>query len=205
MEGPLAPFASDIAERSTLETLVGLGVRVADHVVVPPGEPGEHARFGQGRLVFEPGHNLGVTQFLHAGLGPHVEVLHPAGELEEGAERAEAHIHADENRHGERHDLGSRLVGFLAGFELVPVGLRSGRVNGEDIPVDGPIRGERHLGHQFDLVVVEPVQATVSNPFERGSLVLRRFLAQGEDLFPRSPSARYRLPVGVGVGERPSG
>ena len=190
MERTLAPLAGDLTESAAFEAFVGFGVGVADHVVVPAGESREHAGLRPRGLVLEPGDDLGVAELFHAGLDADSEIIHPARQLKECAERAEAHVHPHQDRHSEGHDLGTGFGGPLAGLELVLVGLGPSRVDSEDVPVDRPIRGDRHLGHQLDFVVVEPVEAAVGDPLECGALVQRGLLAKFENLVPCGPSAQ---------------
>ena len=96
-----------------------------------------------GPLV-ELGADGGVGQLLHAlGLGQAHDVA-PAGDEEERAVRAEAHVHRDERRHGQGDDLPARGGGGRRGGELVldPVG-RTG-VDGEHVPVERPLGGDAH-------------------------------------------------------------
>jgi hypothetical protein len=104
----------------------------------------------------------------------------PIGQHEQRAVVAEAHVHADEHRHRERDDACASLRRVVAETHLALVVVGAGRVDGENVPIDGALTRERHVGEQRDLVVTEAVEAAVADQLERGALVFGHDLAQRE-------------------------
>ena len=85
--------------------------------------------------------------------------------------------------------LPPRAAARLARGELVAVALGLLGVDREHVPVERPPAGERHRGHQLDLVVGEAAQAAVGDVLERGALVLAHRGAQREHFVAATPSA----------------
>ena len=115
------------------------------------------------------------------------------------------HVHAHEDGHGQGHGPSSGLCHPVAGRQLVPVVVRSGGVDGQHVPVDWSSAGQRHTGHQVDLVIAEAVQASVGHPLQSGARVIGAHGAQGDHLVDGRCAGRDREPVAVGVGERATG
>ncbi len=115
------------------------------------------------------------------------------------------HVHADEDRHGEGHDLAALLGDLVAGGQLLAVVLGAGGVDGEDVPVEGSAPGQRHAGHEVDLVLPEAVHAAVGNPLEGGAGVVGDDRRQGDDLVGGSRPGRDGHAVAVAVRERAAG
>jgi hypothetical protein len=150
---------------------VGGGVGVADDVGGPAGQAAEHpGLLAVGPLV-ERGPHGGVGQLGDALLGGQAHHVAPAGDEEEGAVGAEAHVHGHERGHGQGHDPPARLGGPGRGGQLVPDPIGRPGVDGEDVPVQRALGGDAHGGHEVDLLVAERVEAAVGDVLERGALV----------------------------------
>ena len=68
--------------------------------------------------------------------------------------------------------------------------------------LSGRWRGDAHGGHEVDLLVAERVEAAVGDVLERGALVGRHLLAEGQHLAAVGVARGDRPAVAVGVGPR---
>lgn len=75
----------------------------------------------------------------------------------------EALGHAHERGHREGHDLQAFRSGDGARFELSDVFVRAPGINRQHVPVQGALASPGHLDHVLDLVIGEPVEATIEH------------------------------------------
>ena len=91
--------------------LVGRAVRVADAVAAEVGEPVEHADVAAGAGDATAPAPRGRAAARCARRAGRLRIVAPAGQEVQRAVGAEAHVHGDDHRHGERHDATAALPG----------------------------------------------------------------------------------------------
>jgi hypothetical protein len=192
-------LGGDVVDPAAGEPGVRLAVGVADHVPAPAGEPAEHADLGRSGSGLHEGSDLGVAQACLARHEGQPEDRPPVGHEVERAEGQEAHVHADDDRHGERDHASSGLAAAVHCLELIAVAGRLVRIDREHVPVEGPLAGAGELDHELHVVVAEAVEAAVGGVFEAGALVARHLARQREELGAGRPPRGDGLTVAVGV------
>ena len=115
----------------------------------------------------------------------------------------EMHGHPDQDRHGQGHSPAAPLGHPLARRHLVSVGVGPRRVDGQHVPVKRTPGGQRHGGHQVDLLVAEAVETAVRHPLQGRTWVLGAHPGQSHHFVIGGHPGRHRDSVAVGVGERP--
>ena len=113
---------------------------------------------------------------------------------------AEAHVHPDQDRHCQGHHPRPLGSGVVTHPRLLLEGLQPGRVDGEHIPVQGPLPGQGHPGEKVVLLGAEPVETAGTHPLEGGPLVVRHHCRQGDEFLGCRPAGGNRPPLGVVVG-----
>ena len=86
------------------------------------------------------------------------------------------------------------------GGQLVLNAIGGTGVDGQHVPVERPLGGHAHGGHQVDLLGGEGVQASVRDVLERRALVGGHLLAEGEHLPAVGVAGADGTSVAVGVG-----
>ena len=78
-----------------------------------------------------------------------------------------------------------------------PVG--SGGIEGEDVPVEGPLGGARHADEQVDLLLREHVVAALGDRLEGGTRMARHLAAQRQHLLGGGHARRDGVAVAIGM------
>ena len=167
-----AALGGDVGHAAERAALVGRRVGVADDVGAPVRRGRGRRRppcCGPARRAWR-GRRGRPAAAMRSSSGRPMTSPQPGNE-EEGAVGAEAHVHRDERRHGQGDDPPAGGGGGGRRRELVLDALGRAGVDGEDVPVERPLGGDAHGGHQVDLFGAEGVEAAVGDVLERRPLV----------------------------------
>ena len=105
-------------------------------------------------------------------------------------------------RQRERDDAAAALRGDFRRAQLLFVPFGVPRRDAEDVPVERPVGGPRHVGEQRDLVVGEARQAAGDDRLELGARMRAHRCRQRQELLARRAARRHRLALAVVVGVR---
>ena len=141
----------------------------------------------------------GVRQRRHALLEWECEHLAPSRQsVEDGAV-----LEAEPQLHGvgqcQRDHGGPARRRRRPGGELVPGGVGVHGRHAEHVPVDRPVRQERHGGEEVDLLLGETVETAGHDQLDGGPVVLAHGGGQALHLLPAGRARRDGLPVPVVV------
>jgi hypothetical protein len=200
VEGILAPFGGDVLDHTALQALVGLREGVADLEAGEGGQPGQRPGLGGGQLG-EQVANPALGQVLLLLIEGQAHDVLPARQQPQAAVGAKALGHAGQGGHGECDDGMALLGGASADLQLVQVLVGLAGVDGEHVPVEGPLAHPGHLEDVVLLLLGVAVETAVHDELERGALVLRDDGGQREHLVAVGEARRHRHAVAVGVGE----